>query len=99
MLDPFLKVAEALASWPSLPQLHPDLGDASCSRLFRALCQLRDRGSFAPGPADLASLIYHIARRAHLLSGTPVGFRVPKGSGWPTAEGWSQMRVTLSQWA
>lgn len=99
MLQPFLKVAKALAAWPALPFLDPDLGDASCSRLFRALLQLRSGGRFAPGPGDLASLIYHVARRAHLLTGSSVPIRVPSGDGWPTAARWDQLQVTLSQWA
>ena len=99
MLEPFLKVAEALAAWPALPSFAPDLGDASCSRLFRALLQLRSGGRFAPGPGDLASLIYHVSRRAHLITGGPVSIRVPRGAEWPTAERWTQFKVDLSRWA
>ena len=102
MIEPFLKVAELLAAWPEIPsgcQNEQSLGDASCDRLRRALMQLRDKGPFSPGPGDLASLVYHVARRAHLLTGSPVPFRVPHGQSWPTAEAWSQLQVRLSQWA
>ena len=98
-MEDFLKIAEILASWPAAPSLDGALSDAACDRLRRALVQFRNGGLHAPGPGDLASLIYHVVRRAHLFSGGPISFRVPCESGWPDEKRWAQYQVKLSKWA
>lgn len=95
----FFQIAEILADWPTVKVPEETFADAGCDRLRRALLALISRGRFCPGPADLASLIYHAARHAQLEEGTPIPIQLPIGADWPTEQHWKEYRVTLRKWA